>query len=398
MTTSSDSRQPITASDRALWGIVAGVLRAAPRRIQVAFVVVVLIANLGTAIITALLLDQPNTDNVRRVASLIFGNAGFLLLGIAGLLHQAAERSERAHPVTDQPPIHHGRHLNTVMLALPLLAFKAGCSLSLAVALLIPDLIDPFSVQYAVAAGIQVIFIFVSGRIVRTTTRFLYRHAAQQAEAAARARGEATEAHLSALQAQMNPHFLFNALNTVASLIRTDALTAESTVENLAHVLRRTLDRSRRTVSTVQDEVEYLEAYLSVERQRFGDRLRVEWDITPETQKLAIPPMTLQPLVENALKHGIGSRLEGGTLRISSGLQNGTLVLEVTDDGIGFPTAVREGTGLMNLRDRLRTLYGTKGGLDLERRNGGAHVVVRLPSGDVQSSASAQDMPAPIVR
>jgi LytS/YehU family sensor histidine kinase len=151
-------------------------------------------------------------------------------------------------------------------------------------------------------------------------------------------------------------------------------------------------------VSTVQDEVEYLEAYLSVERQRFGDRLRVEWDITPETQKLAIPPMTLQPLVENALKHGIGSRLEGGTLRISSGLQNGTLVLEVTDDGIGFPTAVREGTGLMNLRDRLRTLYGTKGGLDLERRNGGAHVVVRLPSGDVQSSASAQDMPAPIVR
>lgn len=377
---------------------MAGVLRAAPRRIQVAFVTVVLVADLGTAIITALLLDQPSADNVRRVASLIFGNAGFLLLGIAGLLHQAAERSERAAHRPDAPPIHRGRPLNTVMLALPLLGFKAGCSLCLAVALLIPDLIDPFSFKYAVAAGIQVVFIFVSGRIVRTTTRFLYRHAAQQAEAATRAEGKATEAHLSALQAQMNPHFLFNALNTVASLIRTDAPAAESTLENLARVLRSTLDRSRRMTSTVQDEVEYLEAYLSVERERFGDRLRIQWDIAPETHAISIPPMTLQPLVENALKHGIGSRLEGGTLRIASRLTADTLVLEVTDDGIGFPTAIREGTGLMNLRDRLDTLYGAGGGLDLERRNGGAHVVVRIPTQLDQPPAPAPGIPAPIVR
>lgn len=392
------TRQPATASDRALWGIVAGVLRAAPRRIQVAFAAVVLVANLGTAVITALLLDPPSADDARRVASLIFGNAGFLLLAIAGLLHHAAERSESARHEADQPPIHRGRHLNTVMLALPLLGFKAGCSLSLAVALLVPDLIDPFSLKYGVAAGIQVIFILVSGRIVRTSTRFLYRHAAQQGDAATRAEGKATEAHLSALQAQMNPHFLFNALNTVASLIRTNAPAAEMTVENLAHVLRRTLDRSRRTMSTVEDEVSYLEAYLSVERERFGDRLRIQWDIAPETQTFMIPPMTLQPLVENALKHGIASRLGGGTLRIASRIADATLILEVTDDGIGFPAAIREGTGLMNLRDRLDTLYGARGGLALERRNGGAHVTVRIPAQTKQPPAPEPGTRAPTAR
>ena len=134
-------------------------------------------------------------------------------------------------------------------------------------------------------------------------------------------------AKISALQAQMNPHFLFNALNTVASLVRTDPRAAESTVENLAQVLRRTLDRSQRTFSTVEDEIGYLRAYLSVEMERYGDRLTVRWSVDPAADHLTLPPMTLQPLVENALKHGIGNRLHGGNLSIRQNCQRGLVAV-----------------------------------------------------------------------
>src|SRR5690606_10777589 len=143
--------------------------------------------------------------------------------------------------------------------------------------------------------------------------------------AAARAREAAAAAQLAALQAQLHPHFLFNALNTIASLVRTDARRAEATTENLARALRRTLVRSGRTHTTVAEERDFVCAYLAVEQERFGDRLDVAWAIEPATLPLRIPPMTLQPLVENALKHGIGERIEGGRVEIGARAAGGML-------------------------------------------------------------------------
>jgi two-component system LytT family sensor kinase len=257
----------------------------------------------------------------------------------------------------------------------------------------------------AMVAGMAIWFFFWTTSMIAVTTRFLYGHAREQAEAAERARGEATESQLAALQAQMNPHFLFNTLNTVASLVRTDAAAAEATVENLAVVLRRTLDRSRRVVSTVDDEIDHLAAYISVAKQRFEDRLQVQWSVDPSARDVLLPTMTLQPLVENALKHGIGARLEGGALHIGVQLEEGPrsaaeastptgdghdgfasgaggqrLILEVADDGPGFPRKHREGTGLSNLRARLVTLYGEAAELVIDRGAPGSRVVVSVPA------------------
>jgi LytS/YehU family sensor histidine kinase len=144
-------------------------------------------------------------------------------------------------------------------------------------------------------------------------------------------------------------------------------------------VLRRTLDRSRRATCTVDDEVDYLKAYLSVEQQRYGDRLTVEWSIDEDARALRIPPMTLQPLVENSLKHGIGASLHGGTLAISVAVEGNGVVLRVSDDGAGFMPQHREGTGLRNLRERLATLYGDESGLQIGGDGDGATVTVRIP-------------------
>jgi LytS/YehU family sensor histidine kinase len=221
------------------------------------------------------------------------------------------------------------------------------------------------------AAVYFTLLLLVAGYVSRTT-RFLYRHAHDQAEQAARAREEATEAKLAALQAQMNPHFLFNSLNTVAALVRLDARAAERTVENLAAVLRRTLDRSGRSMSSVRDEIEFLRAYLAVEQERWRARLAVDWRVDPAVLDCAIPTMTLQPLVENALKYGIGSRLEGGRLTVGAERSSSEVLLSVSDDGPGFPARYREGTGLGNLRRRLATL-------DIAGNGHGAQVRISIP-------------------
>jgi len=234
---------------------------------------------------------------------------------------------------------------------------------------------------FALAALELPVHLFIYGAIMGVTYIILYYRRLREREfTATRLSAQLADARMQALRMQLNPHFLFNALNTVAALVRSKPLAAEETVGNLAQVLRRTLDRSRRTLATLDDEVDYLEAYLSVEKERFGDRLTVEWFIDPRTRALKIPPMTLQPLVENSLKHGIGGQLQGGTLTIRSALEPGTLLLEVVDDGAGFLPHFREGTGLRNLRERLEALYGGESQLHVDRDVKGASVTVRIPT------------------
>jgi sensor histidine kinase YesM len=302
------------------------------------------------------------------------GGLSGLLLGWTGALYGLAQDGRwstrwqwRLEPT----------RMNEMLLALPTLSLLSAVMAAVGATVLFPLIWREWYLLGGLAPMIMVLV--YSTRVTADSTRFLYRHAREQAAAAERAQAEASEARLAALQAQMNPHFLFNALNTIASLVRTDARAAEATTENLAAILRRTLDRSRSTVSTVEDEADYLRAYLAIEQERFGDRLAVEWEIDSAALPVRIPPMTLQPLAENALKHGIGGRLEGGRLRIVARRMDGVLRLEVEDDGAGFAPGARDGTGLGNLRARLATLYGDRATLTVARLPRGARVTVQLP-------------------
>ena len=386
--------------DQSLWKIVTTILRAAPARTKILVTLTPALLILLTAAVVMDLVASDRPDAEAQVWSLILGNAGLLLWSLAAVLHAASDASGRttASKANDLfrriwlfclqftakvYPEEERKKLHDIVLVTPIIAVTAGCLLAAATGILLPSI--PTSPLLLAPAAMYAIFVVMAVRTVSDAMRFLYRYAHEQAEAAARAQGQATEAQLSALQAQLNPHFLFNSLNTVASLVRSDPQAAEATVDNLAQVLRRTLDRSRRTLSTLDDEVDYLKAYLSVEQERFGDRLTVEWSIDPRTRSLKIPPMTLQPLVENSLKHGIGGRLRGGTLSIKSNLDSGVLVLEVTDDGAGFLPHYREGTGLGNLRERLATLYGDESALRVEGNGEGSTVTVRMPANETET-------------
>ena len=144
------------------------------------------------------------------------------------------------------------------------------------------------------------------------------------------------EARLAALTSQINPHFLFNTLNSVSSLIRTDPNQARVMVVRLSKILRRLL-RKHENFSTLRDELSFIEDYLSIEVVRFGDKLRFEQDVAEDTLDMLVPSMLLQPLVENCIKHGLSSKVEGGTIRIRAHRTETKLHLLVEDDGVGIP-------------------------------------------------------------
>lgn len=302
------------------------------------------------------------------------GIAGLLLGSAYGLLGVAQEGEWPCRFRWSVP----ARTINRMLLALPPMVFIAAVmAAAVAVSLLPLALAQP---PYWIAVAGALLIVIASGGAVGDVTRFLYRQAREQAAAAERAKTEAADAELAALQAQMNPHFLFNALNTVAALIRTGPTEAEAAVEDLARVLRRTLEHSRRTTTTLGEEVEYLRAYLRIEEARFRDRLRVRWEVEPGALTAAIPPMSLQPLVENAIRHGIGGRLAGGNVTISARREDGRLTMEVADDGAGFAPGRAERTGLGNLRQRLATLYGADAGMFVTSGGDGTRVRIELPA------------------
>jgi two-component system LytT family sensor kinase len=195
---------------------------------------------------------------------------------------------------------------------------------------------------------------------------------------------QVAEAELRALRAQINPHFLFNSLNTVADLIVRDPPRAEAMTLRLAAVFRHVLAHSSRSMTTIREEVEFLRTYLYIEEARFGDRLRVAIDVTPEAAGQSIPSLILQPLVENAMKHGLGPKPGPGNIWISVQLEGDQVCVKIEDDGMGpkfIPAATPdECHGLANVAGRLRTLYGKRASVTLDAREaGGACVTVRFP-------------------
>ena len=178
------------------------------------------------------------------------------------------------------------------------------------------------------------------------------------------------ETELRLLQAQIEPHFLFNTLSNVISLIRTDPDRAESTLVNLTQFLRSTLKRSRETTAALADELNIIRAYLQIQQTRMGERLSFTIDADTSLQQAAFPPLLLQPLVENAVIHGIEPSEAGGTIHVHAEAANGVLTVTVSDDGMGIQSNTSSSrVGLRNIRERLHSLFGDAASLSLSERS-----------------------------
>jgi signal transduction histidine kinase len=190
-------------------------------------------------------------------------------------------------------------------------------------------------------------------------------------------------AQMRALQAQINPHFLFNTLNVLANLIHSNPSRAERVTEELADVFRYVLESTRLEYVKLDDELDFIRSYLEIEKARFEERLNYSFHVDSTTRSVRIPAMILQPLVENAIKHGIGPKVEGGAVRVSAQLEPDRLLIIVEDTGIGRASSFRQrgmGVGLNNIRQRLQHLYGENGTLSLQDLNpAGTRAVLSLP-------------------
>jgi glucose-6-phosphate-specific signal transduction histidine kinase len=185
------------------------------------------------------------------------------------------------------------------------------------------------------------------------------------------------ESQLKMLQAQIEPHFLFNTLANVGSLVESEPKLALTLLDALIRYLRASLDRTRAQRGTLGEEMTRLGAYLDVLKIRLGARLDYRVDLPDELKDRTFPPMLLQPLVENAVRHGIEPKREGGLIEISAERRDGRLCLAVSDNGVGFDKQAGSGVGLTNVRERLMTLFGAAAELCLEEGVGGG-VVARL--------------------
>ena len=229
----------------------------------------------------------------------------------------------------------------------------------------------------------------------------------------ARLREEAARAELAALQARINPHFFFNTLNTIGALVEEDARTAEELLETFADLFRYAFAAADAAPVALRDEIAFTQGYLRIEQARFGDRLRVAWDVAPDSLRVRVPGLILQPLVENAVGHGLAPRARGGRIDVSTVLDGGALRIDVVDDGVGLSRAVddgvglsgdgngllrdghglirggddlvsngddliRDGHGLGNVAGRLRAAYGARAALALSAGPGGAGARARL--------------------
>jgi LytS/YehU family sensor histidine kinase len=265
-----------------------------------------------------------------------------------------------------------------VLGALGMLPASAG-SMSFAAGFwrLLPYDLHGGILRYWAVIGLQALF--RSNREARRREREaleLKIHSSQLSE-------QLTASQLSALKMQLHPHFLFNTLSAIMVLVRQGkGQEAETMLSRLSDLLRHTLDDVETQEVPLWRELEFLRLYLSIEQVRFEDRLRVRIDAGPEVSDALVPHMALQPLVENAVRHGLGQSEEPVLIHVGVSSVNGHLRLTVTDDGPGCPTSVFEekGIGLTNTRNRLKRLYGSEATLSMENRAPrGVRVTMTLP-------------------
>ena len=197
--------------------------------------------------------------------------------------------------------------------------------------------------------------------------------------------GQLHEAQVQLLRAQLQPHFLFNSLQSISALMHTDVRAADRMMARLGDLLRKSIDEHQIRETTLARELDFAKAYLDVENIRFGERLRVTINAVPETLPAKVPGLLLQPLVENAVKHGISRLTAGGEVNIDIALDQNTLHIRINNDGPDVNQAISEadsmtGLGLRVTRERLQALYGKHQSLHIQARpEGGAEVAIRIP-------------------
>lgn len=204
------------------------------------------------------------------------------------------------------------------------------------------------------------------------------------------------EARLAALTNQINPHFLFNTLSSIATLIRINPESARDMIYRLSKIMRRLL-RKAENFSSLREEISFIDDYLAIEMVRFGDKLRFEKDIDPKTLDWPVPSMILQPIIENSIKHGLASKIAGGTVRVKTRRESGKLHIQVGDDGVGIEASkldqlLESGIGMSNVNERLRVLFGPRYRMVIESRPGeGTQTVIEIPDQDEIVSTATGD-------
>ena len=239
----------------------------------------------------------------------------------------------------------------------------------------------------ALDEGAKLLFFALGGAVAVYATlwheRALHGYLRETRERA-RAQDQLAEAQLHSLRLQLQPHFLFNTLNTIVALIGTEPRAAERMVAGLSELLRASLRLADEQEVPLARELDHLQLYVDIQQTRFGDRLDVDMDVDPAVRSALVPSLLLQPLVENAIRHGISPRAAGGHISVRASRDADELRLEVRDDGVGVATAdgapPREGVGLGNTRERLRRLHGKRHRFAYESRPGSGFAVrIALP-------------------
>lgn len=238
-----------------------------------------------------------------------------------------------------------------------------------------------------------ILSIYLAVEYFRASTSRELRNSQLQVRAS-RLESELAHAQLLALRSQLHPHFLFNALNSLALLVDENPVAAQRMITQLGDLLRASLSGSPRQTVPLASEIALLERYVEIERFRFEDRLRVEFDVDPDTLDAQVPALLLQPLVENAVLHGIQPSLAGGTVRVGARREGPWLRLEVADDGVGLPAGFErraaQRVGLANARERLGTHFGERHTFSIAPGSpSGTRVTIRLPWSGTETLAAA---------
>ena len=202
--------------------------------------------------------------------------------------------------------------------------------------------------------------------------------------------------HLQVLKMQLQPHFLFNTLNAIAELVHTDPEAADQMITRLGRLLRLSLDHAGHQVVPLRQEADFLRVYIEIEQVRFQDRLQIVWDLASETLEAAVPTLLWQPVLENAIRHGVTPLAGRGRIVIASRREGDDLVLEIRDNGRGLPTedAFREGVGLRNIRERVDQLYGRRAQFTLvPALGGGTLATLRFPFSHCETAYTPVPLP-----
>ena len=222
------------------------------------------------------------------------------------------------------------------------------------------QLTTSFVLSFAISMVLTIVW---SRRAEELTAQISLAEERERTEAAVRATSEAS---LRALQAQIEPHFLFNTLANVTGLIHTQPDQAKQMLEQFIAYLRATLATTREKETTLGADFEMMKTFLSILQIRMGERLKVRFDLPHELRDLLIPPMLLQPLVENAIKHGLEPKINGGEVALSAKMVGGKVAITVADSGLGFQNSTSNGIGLKNVRERVKQIYGDTGLVSIE--------------------------------